>query len=171
MIAFFCNQSKWEYWKYKILSFTISCSKDSTKNALKLQKDLEQKITTLEQNLTMEENFSEYMNTNYELEKFYDKVAEGVKIHSKSNCCLYGEKCSNLFFQSSQGTSRHFKNVFSTFISFFENLFKKDTVKSHSEINAILSNINLRTINIVSFDNWKWSQWRIIFSPSNTHAQ
>ena len=39
----------------------------------------------LEQNLCTEENFDEYMNTENELEKCYDKIADGAKIHSKCN--------------------------------------------------------------------------------------
>ena len=51
----------------------------------KVQKELEQKITMLEQNLCTEENFDEYMNTKNELKKCYDNIADGAKIHSKCN--------------------------------------------------------------------------------------
>ena len=66
----------------------------------------------LEQNLIMEKNLKEYMNTKYELENFSEKIAGGVKIHSKSNCCLYGEKCSNLFFNPAREPAGTLKTFF-----------------------------------------------------------
>ena len=51
------HQNKWEYLKHKVHSFTIAFSKGLAKNSRKLQKELEQKITTLEKNLSTEKNF------------------------------------------------------------------------------------------------------------------
>lgn len=42
----------------------------------------------LQQNLSTEENFDEYMNT----KPFQGKVADEVKICSKCNCYQYGKK-------------------------------------------------------------------------------
>lgn len=74
------DQKKWEYLKYKVRNFTIAFSKGLAKNSRKLQKEFEQKITTLEQGLSNEKRFDQYMNTKNELLKFYEKNADGVSI-------------------------------------------------------------------------------------------
>lgn len=50
------------------------------KNSRKLQKEFEQKITTLEQGLSNKKRFDQYMNTKNELLKFYEKNNDGVSI-------------------------------------------------------------------------------------------
>ena len=75
----FLTKSNWNTENIKNCNFTIPSSKDLTKNALKLQKYLEQKSATLERNLTTEESFNEFMDTKNELEKFYVKISEEVK--------------------------------------------------------------------------------------------
>ena len=67
------------------------------KNSRKLQKEFEQKITTLEQGLSNKKRFDQYMNTKSELLKFYEKIADGVKIRSKCDWHQYGEKSTKFF--------------------------------------------------------------------------
>ena len=66
-------------------------------NSRQFQKGLEQKITTLEQNLSAKENFNEYVNTKKEFNKLHDKTADGVKIYSKCNWYQHGEKPTSFF--------------------------------------------------------------------------
>ena len=52
----------------------------------------------LEQDIDSEEIFKEYDKTRSELEKKYDKIAEGVKIRSKCSSYQYGEKSTKFFY-------------------------------------------------------------------------
>ena len=51
----------------------------------------------LEQDIDSEEIFKEYDKTRSELEKIYDKIAEGVKILIKFSY-QYGEKSTKFFY-------------------------------------------------------------------------
>ena len=53
----------------------------------------------LEQDIDSEEKFEEYDKTRSEFEKIYDKVAEGVKIHSKCSWYQNGEKSRKYFYE------------------------------------------------------------------------
>ena len=63
------DQNKWEYLRYKVRNFTVVFSKGLDKNPGTRQKELEQKITRLEQDLSTEENFDEYMSTKNKLKE------------------------------------------------------------------------------------------------------
>ena len=82
--TYLTDQVKWELLKYKIRKFAINFSKKLAQNSRKLQRDLETKIKNLEQNIINEDKFNEYKTAKDELENFYDNVAFGVKIRSKS---------------------------------------------------------------------------------------
>ena len=79
------DQVKWELLKYEIRKFAINFFEKLAQNSRKLQRDLETKIKKLKQNIINEDKFNEY-KTEYkdELENFYDNIATGVKIRSKS---------------------------------------------------------------------------------------
>ena len=77
--------------KLQSTQFHYSLSKCLAKNSRKLQKDLEQKISTFVQNLSTEKNFDECMNTKNEFKKFDNKIVDGVKIHNKCNWYQYGK--------------------------------------------------------------------------------
>lgn len=68
------DRNKSEYLKCKVRNLSMVFSKGLAQNSRKLQKELEQKITTLEQNLSTKENFDKYINTKNELKKCNDNL-------------------------------------------------------------------------------------------------
>ena len=89
------DQNKPKNFKYKVRSFSVAYV--LAQNSRQLQKGLQQKITTFEQNLSTKENLNEYMNTKKEFNKLHDKIADGVKIHSKCNWYQHEEKYTSFF--------------------------------------------------------------------------
>ena len=80
--------------------------------------------------------FEEYDKTRSDGEKIYDKIAERVKVRSKSSCYQYGEKPTKFFY----GLEK--KNAINlTLESFNENLFQKEIKKSVSDIKFFLGQI------------------------------
>ena len=128
----FSNQSKWEFLKNQ---------KSREQNA-----DLLCKIAKLEQDIDSEEKFEEYDKTRSELEKIYDKTAEGVKIRSKCSWYQYSEKifyglekknaiCGTIKTLINYGKEITMPNEIKlTLKSFYENLFQKDMKKHVSDI-------------------------------------
>ena len=60
-------------------------------------KTLENKIKTVEENLTNNENNEEYLKCKRDLNYIYDQKIEGIKIRSKCNWYEDGEKSSKVF--------------------------------------------------------------------------
>ena len=110
------------------------------------------------------------MNTINELEKFYEKSADGVKICIKCNWYQYGEKSTKFFFNLEKkwvigSTMKKLLNhqppeitnaadIKLSLKNLFENLFKKKCNKGNSDI-ALLNSIQLSTISIESLNNCK----------------
>ena len=69
----FSDHSKWEFLKNEIHKFSISFSKNLAKTEQIIQTNLENRIKTLEQNLTNKEDFSAYDLCKLELKNIYDK--------------------------------------------------------------------------------------------------
>ena len=75
-------------------TFSKALPKKSKKeNALSLSK-----ITKSEQDIDSEGKFDEYEKRKNELEKIYDNIAEGVKIHSKCSWYQYGKKSTKFLY-------------------------------------------------------------------------
>ena len=102
------------------------------------------KKTKLEQDVDSEK-IEEYDKTRSELEKRYDKIVDGVKIHSKSSWYQFDEKSTKfvyglekknaicgttktLIYDGKQITMPNEINL--TLKSFYENLFQKDIRKN-----------------------------------------
>ena len=137
--SLFSNQSKWEFLKYEIRKKCLSFSKDIAKKTREQHADLICKITKLEQEIDSEEKFEEYDKSRDELEKIYERIAEGVKIRSKCSWYQYGEKSTKFFYglerkNAISGTIKMLLNngkeitnpsdVNLTLKRFYENLFK-----------------------------------------------
>ena len=85
----------WEYLKFSIRLFTIKYSKEKAKKFKSDLKELEEKIKILEKSLDM--NLEEYLTTKQNIEKFYDKLAEGSIVRSKTQWYEEGEKSTKYF--------------------------------------------------------------------------
>ena len=164
----FSNQSKWEFLKYEIRKKCVSFSKDLAQKSREKHADLLRKITKLEQDIVSDEKLEEYEKARNELDKIYNKIAEGVKIRSKCSWYQYGEKSSKFFYGLEKknaicGTIKMLINdqkeitspseINLTLKSFYENLFKKNIKKSVSEINNFLDKIDLPTISDEHYAN------------------
>ena len=73
--------------KFQIRKFTISHSKIRTKNNRKIKNDLENKLKDLKNDLNNYDQLQKYNEIKSELEKIYEKFAEGAKLRSK--CTWY----------------------------------------------------------------------------------
>ena len=85
------NQSKWKFLKYEIRKRSIAFSKALAKRSKKEHALFLSKITKLEKDIDSEKKFDGYQKTKNELEKIYDKIAEGVKIRSKCSWYQHSE--------------------------------------------------------------------------------
>ena len=81
---------------FSIRLFTIKYSKEKAKKVKSDLKELEEKIKILEKSLDM--NLEEYLTTKQNMEKFYDKLAEGSIVRSKTQWYEEGEKSTKYFF-------------------------------------------------------------------------
>ena len=91
------DHTKWKFFKYKILKFSISFSNNLAKTESIIETNLKNRIKIIEQNLCNEESFNPYNLCKLELEKIYDKKAEGAKICSKCEWYQHGEKPTKFF--------------------------------------------------------------------------
>ena len=162
------NQSKWEFLKYEIRKKCVSFSKLLAQKSREQQADFLCKITKLEQNIDSEKKIEEFDKKRSELEKIYDKIPKGVRIRSKCYWHQYGEKSTKFFYGLEKkkaicGTIKSLINdgkqiampneIKLTLKSFHENLFQKDFKKSVFDIESLLSQIQLPTINDKNYTN------------------
>ena len=88
---------KWEFLKYEIWKFTIDYSKKAAKVRKQQKIILEQKLKTLEINLTSEENRKLYNHYKNELQTIYDHNDDGIRISSKCEWYEHGENFAKFF--------------------------------------------------------------------------
>ena len=113
-----------------------------------IQTNLESKIKALEQDFKNKEDFNAYSLCKLELEKIYDKKAEGAKTSSKCEWYQHGEKSTkfvlNLEKQKAINTTARLliddnkditdlKEIKTCICKFYKNLFKNNACKSDSE--------------------------------------
>ena len=88
---------KWEYMKHKIRLFSIEYSKEKTKQVRTYEKQLLEKFSNLEKNLT-NENLEEYETIKAELQAIDTERTEGLILRSRVRWYEQGEKSSKYFF-------------------------------------------------------------------------
>ena len=77
--------------------FAITYSKKASQSTKRSQCELEKKLKELESNLNSEANFNEYTKCKNDLQRIYERTAEGVKIRSKCQWYEEGEKSTKFF--------------------------------------------------------------------------
>ena len=153
--------------KCEIRKFSISFSKNLAKTERIIQRNLENRIKTLEQNFKNEEDFNAYNLCKLELKNIFDKKAEGAKIRKKCEWYQHGGKPTKFFlnFEKQKAinvTVRHLidddkditelKEIKACICKFYKKLFKKNVSKSDSEKKSFLNSIALPNLTSKSFD-------------------
>lgn len=93
-------QTKWDYFKYKIMGHTIKYSTEKLKERRKLKKNLERDIETVEQELNINATDSKlqlYNSLKSELEKILEMETRGAIMRSRVDWAEAGEKNTKYF--------------------------------------------------------------------------
>ena len=88
----FSEQLKWEFLKYEIRKFTIHYTKDLAKERKQKLSNLESELKKLEISLDDANNLRKYNSIKNELDAIYDHIAGGIRIRSKCDWYVNGEK-------------------------------------------------------------------------------
>ena len=86
--------------------FAITYSKKASQSTKRSQCELEKKLKELESNLNSEANFNEYTKCKNDLQRIYERIAEGVKIRSKCQWYQEGEKSTKFFLNLEKKTKK-----------------------------------------------------------------
>ena len=149
----------WEHLKFKMREFSRNESIKIAKLRKINRENLEEKVKTFAGiDDQSESDLEEYENAKAELEKIYDHSAEGIILRSKSQWYEEGEKASKYFltFEKSRkaktcirkinyeehGETCDPKIIMSELKMFYQNLYRKWSVKTEKECPKYISELN-----------------------------
>ena len=92
--AYYDSKTTWEYFKFQIREFSINYSKKKAKDLRDTLQNLENKVIQMEEKLEVNDlsvNF-EYVLAKKELERYFDKITDGIIIRSRVQWYEQGEK-------------------------------------------------------------------------------
>ena len=104
-----CSQVKWEYTKFKIKQWSIKKSKEIAANRRKMEINLTEKISKLEEVLISQPNEQSFENLEKcktELEKIHDQKTQSLIIQSRVQIYEEGEKSTKFFLNQIKQNKR-----------------------------------------------------------------
>ena len=154
-------QKKWEFLKYEFENSLLITQKLLLKKREKQRIHLELKLKNLESNLNSEENRKLYNHYKKDLETIYDYIVDGIKIGSKCEWYVHGEKSRKVFLnlEKKLGVQNRVrklivkekeitdpKEILNNIKAFYETLFKQNSSKANVEKQEFLNSLDTKTL-------------------------
>ena len=153
-----------EYLKFKLREFSRNESIKIAKLRKVNRENLEEKVKTFARiDDPSESDLEEYENAMAELEKIYNHIAEGIILRSKSQWYEEGEKASKYFLTLEKSRkakhvserliqknveNRDPKIIMSELKPYYQNLYRKRSVKTEEECLKYLSELNTPSLSL-----------------------
>ena len=91
------DQIRWEFIKFEIRQFSITCSKNLPKSLNAEREILEKELKDFEKSGSRYFDNEDYLACKTKLDQIYDKKVEGLRIRSKCDWYEKGEKSTKFF--------------------------------------------------------------------------